>query len=175
MGSNLNQPIIKRSDAERLSLTRYFTGKPCKRGHITERTYPKSECVQCRKEYMLAYYEENKEEIEKYKEEWRLAHPEKVKTYVKTTKSNCKGRVNHDTRMRQLKLRNATPPWADTKEIRKLYEKAVELSRTTGVPHDVDHIEPICGKDVSGLHVHFNLQVIPSRLNQIKGNRRGVH
>lgn len=68
------------------------------------------------------------------------------------------------------KLRAATPPWADREAIRALYRKAKRLTRETGVKHTVDHIIPLKGETVCGLHVHTNMRVIPHSENMRKGN-----
>jgi hypothetical protein len=68
---------------------------------------------------------------------------------------------------------NATPKWL-TKEhwrqIQAFYDEAHRLTMETGIPHEVDHIEPLQGKDVCGLHVPWNLRVIRMELNRQKGN-----
>jgi hypothetical protein len=64
---------------------------------------------------------------------------------------------------RALKLR-AMPKWADEKKIKKIYQ-----NRPAG--HDVDHIVPLQGKTVCGLHWEGNLQYLPSAENQSKKNR----
>lgn len=58
-----------------------------------------------------------------------------------------------------------------SKENRAFYEMARRLTACTGIKHHVDHIEPLNGKDRSGLHVPWNLRVIPASVNQAKGNR----
>jgi len=63
-------------------------------------------------------------------------------------------------RRRQREAR-ATPPWADRAAIRAIYKKAKRLSKSTGEQHVVDHIVPLDGKLVCGLHVSWNLRVIP--------------
>lgn len=73
--------------------------------------------------------------------------------------------------MRRVARRiRATPQWANEKAILAVYQKAKELTEATGTPHDVDHIIPLQGKFVCGLHVESNLRAIPSALNRKKSN-----
>lgn len=67
--------------------------------------------------------------------------------------------------------RQATPPWADLAAIRAIYAKAERLTRDTGEQYVVDHIVPLRGRIVSGLHVPWNLRVIHWRENAAKGAR----
>lgn len=55
--------------------------------------------------------------------------------------------------------------------IRCVYAECVLTSARTGVTHHVDHIVPLQGVYVSGLHVVENLRIIPSRDNVVKKNR----
>lgn len=64
----------------------------------------------------------------------------------------------------------ATPPWADFKEIRKVYDEAARLSYETGQRYVVDHIIALRHPRVCGLHVHWNLQAVPEKVNQTKLN-----
>lgn len=79
----------------------------------------------------------------------------------------------HRTAYRALKL-NATPAWltdADRAATQELYAESVFLTQSTGQPYHVDHILPLKGKIVCGLHVPKNLRVMPGSENISKGNR----
>lgn len=61
------------------------------------------------------------------------------------------------------KKKNAVPPWADLEKIKDIYLHCP-------VGHHVDHIVPLQGKIVSGLHVETNLQYLPAFDNRSKSN-----
>jgi 5-methylcytosine-specific restriction endonuclease McrA len=72
---------------------------------------------------------------------------------------------------RLAKKKKATPSWLTREQldqIRAVYSEAVRLTKETGIPHEVDHIVPLSGKTVSGLHVPWNLRAIPA----VENNRR---
>ena len=77
--------VITRSDAGRLGLRRYFTGSPCKYGHVSERYTKSRRCIECatdlvRKKisegYWRQHYDENKEAILERIRRYRAAHSE---------------------------------------------------------------------------------------------------
>ena len=70
---------------------------------------------------------------------------------------------------RAAKLK-ATPSWADLEQIRRIYTACVSITERTGVEHHVDHIIPLQGEDVCGLHVEKNLAIIPAQMNLQKSN-----
>jgi hypothetical protein len=69
-----------------------------------------------------------------------------------------------------IKLQQATPAWADKLEIAKFYRQARLLTLHSGVQYTVDHIYPLKGETVCGLHVHQNLQILTEAENMSKGN-----
>lgn len=76
----------------------------------------------------------------------------------------------HANKRRAAKL-NRTPPWSDLDAMRAIYEQARRLTVETGIQHHVDHVIPLQGKRVSGLHVPGNLQILTGSENSKKRNR----
>ncbi len=74
----------------------------------------------------------------------------------------------HGVRRRRHE-RQQTPKWADMSAIRAMYAHAAFMTRMTGEQYVVDHIVPLRGKIVSGLHWHQNMRVIHWRENAAKG------
>jgi hypothetical protein len=68
------------------------------------------------------------------------------------------------------KLR-ATPAWADQKAIEQYYLIAAFLTAELGIAFEVDHVVPLRGKIVSGLHAHTNLAISLASWNRAKSNR----
>lgn len=68
----------------------------------------------------------------------------------------------HDASQGEIDLQNQRrPDWADPRALSLVYRKAREIEKATGVPQDVEHVIPLQGKLVSGLHVAGNLRIVP--------------
>lgn len=120
------------------------------------------------------YYYRNKEKVlEKaaiYRENNREIIAERDKRYAKKKPEKLRAIKSR----RKKKVRIATPKWLTKEqllEIEAFYLKAIELEKETGIPHQVDHIIPIQGKEVCGLHVPWNLQVLTQKENRSKSNK----
>lgn len=72
---------------------------------------------------------------------------------------------------RRAKKLNATPSWADFQAIHAVYKQRVSAEKATGIKHHVDHIVPLQGQTVSGLHIAENLRVITAKDNIKKSNK----
>ena len=82
---------------------------------------------------------------------------------------NAKARP-HRAKARAKRLQRIAP-WADPVAIAKFYAKAEWMSRRYGRIYEVDHIIPLLGENVSGLHVETNLRVVPREVNRRKSNQ----
>ena len=66
---------------------------------------------------------------------------------------------------------NATPSWANLEQIKRIYSTCANITKRTGIEHHVDHIIPLQGENVCGLHVENNLAIIPAKMNLQKSNK----
>ncbi len=187
-----------RAEAKATGAKYYFTGAPCKHGHIAPRK-TKGTCVEClkvewtqaletRAEYFQeynksaagqqakkGYYERNKDAViaaaqsrpdeakNQYKKRHKDANPEYYRSLVS---------------FRRRRFRDATPNWLSAEqkmEIRLKYRLAIEMSRATGVRYVVDHVTPLQGEEVCGLHVPWNMEVITQDENLKKSNKLVDH
>ena len=109
--------------------------------------------------YWQKYAEENKDKVKANYRRQYLKDP-----YYYQVKS----------RLRQFGQIEATPKWLTKKQkeaISAVYREARKLTTLTGVKHVVDHIWPLNGKTSCGLHVPWNLKVIPEVDNLRKGRK----
>lgn len=186
--------IISRKDALRLGLKRYFTGKPCKHGHVCERQALKRSCLECHRLLMKSISPERKREAvrrhrakntdayklkywgnpaeqERCRTKWKL----EPKEACNARKKRWRDRNPEEARARgaatEKRRRRQTPPWADRQTILAIYKECRRITKETGIPHHVDHYMPLKGETVSGLHVEQNLRIIPAVENMKKRNK----
>ena len=227
--------IINKKQANEKALKYYFTGKPCKKEHISERRVDTGACRQCmivnahswrinnsirvkenNEKYWKEYYNQNVKRIRENSRiwynnntehaiqlvtAWQQINPEKVKqinrawyqnnitkakeygkqwrlTNLEQAKENGRrwNKNNPDKKQALNAKRNASkiqaiPKWANLKKISEFYTEAALMTKVTGEQHDVDHIIPLQGKTICGLHCEDNLQVILHVENCKKGNK----
>ena len=123
------------------------------------------------------YRTKNKLTFRKAIIEWSKRNPEKVKIYAKRVKAKNNGVVNKATAARRAAKLQRTPSWLtkdDLWMIGQAYDLAAQRTKMFGFAWHVDHKIPLQGKNVSGLHVPSNLQVIPASENVRKSNRYEV-
>jgi 5-methylcytosine-specific restriction endonuclease McrA len=187
-----------REEAKKTGSKYYFTGQPCKHGHIAARK-TKGACIECLKvewakgnETRAEYFREynKREDVKDRKNEWYQENREAViaaasirPQHVKREYQNAwKERnivwVRADTKSRRRKHREATPKWLTTAQkatMREIYKMAITMTQTTGEQYVVDHIVPLRSHEVCGLHVPWNLRVITQEENLKKSNKLVAH
>ena len=129
--------------------------------------------LQVAKEWHYKNYSKHKERIFAYQKEWKKNNLEKYKIYAKKCYHNNKEKVYANCAKYRAKKRNAAPAWLNDEmqiEIEGLFKKAKEMFNVTGVKYEVDHIIPLQGVNVCGLHVPWNLQILTRFENRSKKN-----
>jgi len=119
------------------------------------------------------YYAQNKESISKKSADSYRANPDAARSRALTWKQNNRPQHNAGCMARHTRKLGATPPWLSEDQkwmIAEAYDLARIRAEVTGIKWHVDHIVPLQGRNVCGLHVPWNLQVIPASLNCSKRN-----
>lgn len=190
-----------RQEAFSAGLTTYFTGKPCKHGHIVDRQVSNATCMTCaadrakrkspatktkdsaRKrawneanrpaqlEKKRRYYQENMDRMKAINAAYRAERKAEQAARRRAHYEANKDRYVAQVRARQLTLKRAMPSWANEEAIARIYAEAALLKKATGVNYHVDHFYPIAGKTVCGLHVENNLRIITAAENMKKKNK----
>ena len=157
--------IITRKEALSNGLKLYFTGKPCRHGHVSERYTVSVICRGCTTSSRV------RDKNRKCAVNWNKNNKQKkADSGARWAKENV-GKTNARTNRYRASKLNATVSWGDPDAIERMYIVADFLTNKLGEPHHVDHIIPLQGKNVCGLHVETNLQVIPAKDNLVKSNK----
>ena len=179
---------MTRQEALAKGLKEYFTGKPCPKGHNSKhRIY--GGCCECARLGKIVWRKANPERVKKLKlaeqkrnrdsanarnRKYAEANREKLREKNLAWEKSNPGKVLAKAAKRRFSKRQQMPAWADNLAIECVYAKAAEM-RKEGMYVHVDHIVPLQGRDVLGLHVHNNLQIIGANANRRKSNSlRGI-
>ncbi len=169
--------IIKRSEAKKLGLTHYYTGKPCTHGHLMARRVSDRVCMECDRVNKKKGAAENSEHYKAKKQASYIRNRPHILLKKREYRQNNKGAINALVAGRKKHIKLATPKWVDSEElwlIKEAYALAALRTKQFKFSWHVDHIVPLQGKLVSGLHTIYNLQVIPGVENLKKKNKHGV-
>jgi hypothetical protein len=149
----------------------------------------RARCKECRARQNLAWHHNNPTRAKQNRSKYYASHIQKEKLQAKTwrdanyeqhhlnnkiwKKLNPSKNAKNSSAKRAKKLQ-ATPSWLTAihhAQIQEMYDVAVAKTIQTGIKHHVDHIFPLQGKNFSGLHAPWNLQVIPELDNISKKNK----
>lgn len=90
-----------------------------------------------------------------------------VKNHWSTKGQQPWNKTNKHTMTRSSIVHQATPSWLSTEDKLKIRNMYINCPKE----HHVDHILPLKGQNISGLHVPWNLQWLPAKVNLSKGNK----
>ncbi|MFN4274529.1 MAG: HNH endonuclease signature motif containing protein [Aliihoeflea sp.] len=153
----------------------FYTGRPCKRGHVSMwRVTHKGkgqQCMECKRESDRKRYANNASDPE-----WREA--DNARNTIRTRKMTKAGYFREYSAawreanpglaaQKDKRNRHRAPPWltdAERAEIVRIYDECPP-------GYEVDHVVPLKHKLVAGLHVPANLQYLTVAENNAKGNR----
>ena len=182
-------------EARSLGALMYFTGKPCKAGHVEVRYTGDRSCKACGLVKRARLYAKHAEKIRAKRRDAYAANPDKEKAIAKIRSAEWrKNNPNHlgakaaklaykakrpDKRQADVAKRRAakllrTPAWLTADDfwmLEEAYALAQLRSRALGFSWHVDHVYPLQGRIVPGLHTPLNVQVIPGVENVRKANR----
>lgn len=126
------------------------------------------------KESKKKRYQEDRERLLEQKKSYYRDNKAAILAYKKDYGRKNRAKRNAIEAKRNAEKLKRTPAWLSKDqlaEIEQYYWLAKDLYYVTGEKYHVDHIVPLQGENVSGLHVPWNLQVLPADLNIAKGNK----
>ena len=144
-----------------------------------------NECKSCVKKYknknkeilaikQKAYKEDNKEKISENRKRYYELNKKTERSTNKAYSAKNRARIYaNNAKRRAIKLK-ATPKWLSKDQLEDIvdfYEIAQAFRLYTGQEYHVDHIVPLQGENVCGLHVSWNLQIILASENLRKSNK----
>lgn len=138
-------------------------------------------CKHC----LACYYKANRQRIVEYRKAnqkrataylaaWRKANPERAAELLSEYRKANPDKINAQVAKRRAAKLRATPPWLtkdDFAAIQQFYTMSNQLTELNGKIYHVDHIIPLLGKTVCGLHVPWNLQILDGPENLAKSNK----
>ena len=154
---NIEKPL---SDFYKRKDTKFGVRKDCKT--CANKSTINSRCEKKKSEYDKKYY---------------LSVSTRRKIQARNYQKNNKGKVNSMVMKQHASRLKRTPSWLDRYDdivIDFIYKTASDMTDLMGINFEVDHIIPLRGKYVSGLHVPDNLQILTKKENRLKSNKMEI-
>jgi hypothetical protein len=147
------------------------TDKQCKKCKSKAKQEWNQKNIDKKREMDKRWQKLNRERMREIQNRWNRNHPDRRRKMNDRWRRENPGKATSIIAKRRAFKKKALAIWANTDAIKKIYDKAKYLSKTTGIPHEVDHIYPLQSKYMCGLHVENNLQILTKSENSSKNNR----
>lgn len=153
---------------------KYTVSKSCVQCTYNRAKKRDAENVQQRRERWKRYAKRYPAKLRYYDSIRCVRDAEKRKIAAKRYYSKNPEKILAYNAVRKYRVKLASPKWLSKEQkqqMRDIYIEAKLLTKNTEIPHHVDHIVPLKGKLVCGLHVPWNLQILTAEQNLRKRNR----
>lgn len=163
--------VLSRSEARAAGLARFYTGKPCRYGHVAERYTCSGKCSECQRRLSANFKARNQCQQTAYRAERYAVGADREREKTREWKRNNRARHIEQKNRRRAAVRNAIPPTFDDFDqfvMEEAGEACIRRAAIHGEPFHVDHLVPLSR---GGLHCATNVQAIPARLNLWKRDR----
>lgn len=150
---------------QELSRVHYRDNREKRTSQIKEWSIKNRESINKRMKHLRAIMpSDRKEKVLVKKKEYRIKSADKIKRYRKKYNKEKPWVSRQGAAKRRSAKIQRTPKWANLSAIKEFYKNCPK-------GFVVDHIIPLRGKTVSGLHVEYNLQYLTSEENSRKSNK----
>lgn len=173
--------LISRAEARTSDLSTFFTGRACQRGHFAPRYTSNGHCLPCNNQQSNDWSKANREAKRQHGKTWYYANleeerersrkrrqekPDECRAAVNRWFEQNPGKRNSYAAARRARLLDATPAWLTIEHL-----KAIEqIYADCPAGWHIDHIVPLQGENVCGLHVPWNLRPLDQPSNNAKFN-----
>jgi hypothetical protein len=123
------------------------------------------------RQWVKNYRTADPEHFRGIKRDWVLRNKERRAAIIRRYTVKHAAKLHAKVRARQAWKLLALPSWADRDAMTAFYREAKRITHETGIRHEVDHMVPLQGCTVCGLHCEANLQILPKAENLRKLNR----
>jgi len=155
--------IMTVAQARAIGSKYYFTGRPCKHGHIDVRLITGG-CYTCKKLNTSSQKRANAEHYKQKTHEWRVANRDRTREIQRAYYARNAAAIRAEQSFIRAERLKRVVPWSEKELIEEFFANCPD-----GM--SVDHVIPLQGELVSGLHVRANLQYLDLNLNKAKNNR----
>ena len=177
--------IVSKAEAKSIGLKRYFTGKPCKRGHIAERGVCNSGCISCKQqrikenperesEYYRRWYQSNIEMGREKSRRWAKSNPEKARKKARRWYQANPEKGKAKSHLQRARRNNAKGSHTAA-DIRWLLDKqnykCIYCKKSLKKEYHIDHIIALFN---GGDNTKNNLQILCPKCNLSKGTKNPI-